>query len=113
MAKRPEHIQVGPYGCRVLADVGALLATQLACGDRRVGSFSNHALTITIDPTMAPDMQAETLLHETLHAVLEAAGMPGGKHDVEEWLQHATPGLLGVLRANPALVAYLLAPDGA
>lgn len=56
------------------------------------------------------DKARETLLHETLHAVIGTARIPPfGDHDDEETLVGAlAPVLLAVIRDNPALVAALI-----
>ncbi len=107
----PWTLTVGPYRVRVVRDAPALLDVQATRGDRRIGDFSNRALAITIDPALAPDIAAETLLHEMLHAVIEASGVRAPELDAEGWIAAASPGLLAALRGNPSLVAYLLEPD--
>jgi hypothetical protein len=111
MTMIPSVIKVGPYRVRVSLDADALARTRVLKGDRRIGEFSNIDLTILIDDECAPDLLAETLLHETIHAVFEVVGGCRGEHDSEAWIQYAAPTLLAVLRDNPALVAYLLDPE--
>ena len=48
----------------------------------------------------------EILLHETVHTCVPAA-LEAGLHTEEEFVTGITPALLGVLKDNPGLLAYL------
>lgn len=103
MADFPTSIKVGPFHYRVVED--ADLVGRDRCGEIRYGT-----LTIALSPNTAPDRQAETLLHEVLHAVweigLDVVSEP--KHNTETVIERLSPHLLSVLRDNPDLVAYLV-----
>lgn len=51
----------------------------------------------------------DTLLHEVMHAVLRQQGRTYTKAE-ELYVTSLATGLLGTLRSNPKLAAYLLAP---
>jgi hypothetical protein len=61
-----------------------------------------------LDPDLAPDQMADTLLHETMHAVLTVTAPTLTKCDQEGFIQHLSGMLLATLRENPVLVAYIL-----
>jgi hypothetical protein len=54
-----------------------------------------------------PDGIRETLLHEILHACFREAGGPLKGDTEEKAIRALAANLLGVLRHNPALIAYL------
>lgn len=63
---------------------------------------------------VSEDKARETLLHETLHAVIGTARIPpfGDEHGGEEdFVSMLAPLLLDTLRDNPDLVRALLAPN--
>lgn len=61
---------------------------------------------------VGPDVQRETILHETLHAVFYLHKLDrylsSKEDDGEEFIDALSPALLAVLRQNPALVRYLM-----
>lgn len=99
--KPPKHVDVGPHRYKVKVDrTGAL-------GDAgRSGQCSPSRLTITLDDGQAGTQLADSLLHELTHALLQAADLD---EEVEERVCSILgPGLLGLLRSNPDLVAYVV-----
>lgn len=101
--KPPKRVTVAPHVYTVeWAKPSGLDHEQYGCTD--VGRT-----TITLAPGMSGSMQRDTLLHEVLHAALDQTGWAhrlGSKR--EELLVRAlAPVLLGVLRDNPRLVAWL------
>ena len=52
--------------------------------------------------------EQDTLLHETLHAVLRQQGRPWTQAE-EELVTALAPGLLAVMHDNPKLIAWLTA----
>ena len=123
----PTRIRVGPLTYRVLWDAEEIRrAGQDVPGDGSVSAYSNHRRAIiALDPSEAPDVLRHSLLHEVLHCVLRLSGVWPDQHardhvhsrepasiDVEEFVVAATAGpLLGVLRDNPDLLAYLTADE--
>lgn len=70
---------------------------------------------ILLSPGLAPDLLAETVLHEVLHAIVDAAGLGDelvdkgteAKLDEEDIVRRMAPVLLSVLRENLRLVDWL------
>jgi hypothetical protein len=65
------------------------------------------AAKIAVWPDLSPCLQAEVLLHETLHAVWEAVAL-GETAEEEAAVTGLTRGLTQVLRDNPAWLAAIL-----
>jgi len=114
--KPPKLIQLGAYRMRVRVDQARLDAHAAETGSRLAGQSNFAQQRISLSEAMAPDYARDTLLHEVLHMSLRLAGIDpdadakAGLEDVEERTVMAMSGvLLGVLRDNPELVAYLLA----
>lgn len=107
----PGAVQIGPLRYRVITDKVAVAKMQAdASNPRCMGHQDSGFQTITIDPSTAPDTQAETLLHEVLHAIWGVTGMsnhPVDKHD-EYVITALAPALLDCLRRNPELVKALV-----
>lgn len=106
----PRRVTVGPHVVRVLADDVDAVNRLRHEGDR--GRCDMQALTIQVDePGLAPSAAAEALLHEVLHAVTEVAGLTavdGIDERLEAVVTAMAPTLLGVIRANPTLIEYLV-----
>lgn len=98
MPARPRSINVcgRPYTVRTATLVNAY------------GECDGDAGAIRIDPAACNSLAAEqdTVLHEVLHAICRQQGRAYTKTE-ERFVTSITPGLLSVLRSNPALVAYL------
>lgn len=109
----PAVVEVGPHPYAVTAEELAWLRVFAeTAAEGLVGQTDHNLLTITIDPKLAPAMARDTLLHEVLHAVFSAVGVSRdlGASKEEDAVNRIAPALLDVLRRNPPLVAYLLAP---
>ena len=72
--------------------------------DGEYGECDFRHTTLKVSPKQSGDGQQDTLLHEVMHAIAEEMQFPMSERTV----RGAATGLLMVLRANPALVAYLL-----
>lgn len=82
--------------------------TQEMSEDRALGLCMVDRAVIFVDEALDPQQKAETLLHETLHAVWHVMCLPP-KLDEEKAVTGLPKGLAGVLRDNPELVKFLLA----
>lgn len=72
------------------------------------GRTDPMSATITLNGTQQVDQYRDTLLHEVLHAIISAYGVPMGGPDSEEAiLKTLTPALLDVLCDNPELITAL------
>jgi hypothetical protein len=100
----PASIVVGPHVYRVVMVPAGVLADSGSAG-----TTNPQALTIAVCEEQARSQLADTLLHELAHALVASVGLD---EDVEERVCLALgPGLLGLLRGNPELVAYVTARD--
>lgn len=104
MPTLPPTVQVGPLEL-------SLVYEEL---DGTLGELRGAELELAVDPEQADDQLADTVLHELLHAVigqtsLWSEGGPLTDPAVEEVVVAAlTPWLLGIVRDNPDLVAFLV-----
>lgn len=71
--------------------------------DGDYGECNYRHTTIKVSPKQSADSQADTLLHEILHAISEELQYPLQ----EKQVRLTATALMSVMRANPALVAYL------
>jgi hypothetical protein len=80
-----------------------------------MGRTAHHLGEIYIKPGMSPSQLRDTLLHEIMHCIYSSGlgiNLSNIRHvdDLDEYLvSTVTPWLLGVLRDNPDVLAYLLA----
>lgn len=93
-------------------DAAEHLAREDEMSDRLYGMSDPSRALIAIRPGMAEGWTKQTLIHEILHQVFRQSGIGGLTADDEESIiRHLEGGLIGVLRDNPELVAYLSAGD--
>lgn len=112
MSDLPKTVRVGPFHYRVISDESALRKFEHDKSSM-YGGYSDHGLLeICIDPSKAPDYQAETLWHELKHCVVATVGWREGALKEEEMISRTAAMELATLRDNPELVAYLLDPEG-
>lgn len=71
------------------------------------GDCCRPTLTIRVDLTAPPTDQADTLLHEALHAIWQVYGLPAKVTEEEAATRLAGP-LLALLRDNPEVVKAVL-----
>lgn len=108
----PSRVQIGPSRFMVDASVEAIRRERAEEGDANSGAYLHYnKQTIVVDPTMAPDAVARSLLHEVLHGLFHLAGRADdtrqGTLGTEQLVTVLAPLLLDLLRRNPVLVAYL------
>lgn len=112
VSKLPKRVKVGPFRYSVAVGGVEWDQARLASNDPDLVGHADHAtLTIAMRPGLVPGAEREVLLHEILHACSNAAGQPLECMSHEEAEENAVrvlaPPLLGVLRDNPAVIAYL------
>lgn len=102
--KLPKHVTVGPHRYRIRSTgKSTLLDLQGLMG--QTDSRSNEIL---VSPDQSDGQQADTLLHEILHAAYDQTSLRRLDAEAEEAVVSAlTPILLGVLRNNPDIVKVL------
>ena len=100
---RPRFIQIGSVRYEVAPD-------ELE-DDGAFGKLLKKGQKILVQRAQAPDCERDTVLHETMHAILFHTGTLSGMNwtsDQEEAIVSAiTPLLLDTLQRNPKLVSYL------
>ena len=80
---------------------------------RSTARYDPEPNRITIKPGLHPDQEADTLLHELIHALTGSTGLTASgavleDSDTAEIVTAAlAPALLDMLRRNPDLVTYL------
>lgn len=109
----PETIQVGPIRWRIAYSQETTDKMREASDHpRQMGECDVVTATLTIAVGMPDDVERETVLHETLHAIQAVLGNPvehkRGSDLEEAFVASTSPLLLDTLRRNPALVTYLL-----
>lgn len=115
MTSRPTRLVIGGYSYAV-EDGRGLIRTE--------GEHWRTRGRIVLDPVLdaSPDRQREVLVHEILHAIRDNGGhdeeteVDPDDHkehmrEVENFICSVDWGLVEALRANPDLVAYLVARE--
>ena len=107
-SRLPRSLRIGPYTYTLRVDDAAILAYQAQAGEivgalTHLESFEMKFASTSSGPS--------TVLHEVLHVLMDQSGLAQrlGDEREEDTIQSLDHLLLGVLRANPALVAYLVA----
>lgn len=97
----PENVRVGPHTYRVVVVPDGILE-----GSGSDGTCNPRHLVIALDQGQPATQMADTLLHELCHAMLATVKTDD---DTEEAVCLAlAPALLGLLRDNPVLMAWLI-----
>ena len=109
MNKPPSRVKIGHRSYRITSSPQAHLEAEAKEGQRLWGRIDHSQQTITLDPQMGANHAPEVLLHEVLHGVISLTGglTPKDTETEDGIITRLQNGLLGVLRENPALVAYL------
>ena len=97
----PRRVTVGPFVYTVT------VADEL--DEQRMGMVDFRHQTIDLLRDQPPMQMRDTLLHEVMHAVVRFAGLD--MEENERVVAALSSILLMVLRANPRLVAHLVAAD--
>lgn len=98
--KPPASVRLGPHRWTIRR--GAIDAD-----GELYGRTLERELTILLAPTV-PSQERDTLLHELLHACWAQTGLDFEDDEQERVVGALAPWLLGALRDNPRLVAFLL-----
>ncbi|WP_329492529.1 hypothetical protein OG618_37180 (plasmid) [Kitasatospora sp. NBC_01246] len=110
----PGRLRVGHLLYTVVLD-NAVINEENTRSQRTLSGYSDSTeQRIALRADLAPDYEAEVVVHEVLHQCLRVAGIDpdadaaAGLKDVEERTVNALAGpLLAALRDNPALIDYL------
>lgn len=113
--KKPRNVKIGHVTYAIHFDTGVLDHYAVQMQRDLAGASNTSDAVIVVRPTLPPDIQAETLLHEILHQCLGVAGcdpnqaVAEGCKDIEEKTVWSMAGvLLDVLRDNPDVLKFLL-----
>ena len=106
-ARVPERLQVGPFAFTVTTDASAVARMRHEANDGRYAQTDLSHLQITVDAELPAGQVRDSMLHETLHAVIATAGGWPKELSEEDAVRRFAPLLLDTLRRNPHLVAFL------
>ena len=102
---KEEHLKI-KIAARTFT-VSPMTETEFNAGDC-VGYTQPNAGKIAIYPDIPPDHQAETLIHELIHAAWYAYGLPA-KATEEQVAQGLGAAFAQILRDNPLLIGKVVA----
>src|SRR5690242_2885070 len=95
-----KSVRIGPFDIKIKLLEGEARDTCL-------GTFSDTTMSISLrDKFETQQQEAETFLHELLHAVFSVAGIHD-KDSHERTVALLSTSLAGVFRDNPELIAWL------
>lgn len=103
----PKRLTLGPFTVRVKRK-------NLEKLSGNYGAYDPSQQLIHLEKTLAPELLAETLLHESLHGCWAQTSLTKRyeEEQEEEIIRALSPRLLALLRDNPLLVAYMLTAGG-
>ena len=97
---RPDVVRVMGRNYVVLFEDDSLLGTE------NLGLCNNHQFIIVIKDGQHPIEEADTLLHEILHAIWYCMSVSMGGADEEQIVRRLASGMLSVMMDNPELLKY-------
>ena len=101
--KHPTKLRIGAYTYQVKMD------PKLSEVANVLGTCLSDSLIILVDHNLPDELEAETLLHEALHAIWHQTSLAKKYNDEEEeyivW--QISPHIFRMLRENPRLVEWL------
>lgn len=103
MKALPKTLKVGAFDYSV--EAWDSLAAEASMN---YGRCSLLELKIQVAENLAPQHQAETFLHEMLHAVCQQQSILHDAEDQEEVVRPIALGLAAVMRDNPDAIRWLL-----
>lgn len=98
--KRPEHVRVMGRDYLIVYEDSSVLGTD------NLGRCHNNACVIGIQEGQHPIEEADTILHEILHAIWYCMSISEGGADEESVVRRMASGQLQVYMDNPHLLAY-------
>jgi Zn-dependent peptidase ImmA (M78 family) len=90
------------YEVQTVRLLGQDIDVEYVKGLEDYGNFEQKNATIFIDSELTLQPMQDTLLHEIMHAILQAY-----EKDTEVLVRILTPALLGLLKDNPHLIKFL------
>ena len=103
-----KHVKLRPRIIKVLGRAYVIsYEPALNLGVPNVGLCDNSNLVIHVLDGQHPVEEADTLIHELLHAIWFIMSIDHGGMDEESVVRRLASGLIGVFLENPDLLAYL------
>lgn len=103
-----KHVKLRPRIIKVLGRAYVIsYEPALNLGVPTVGLCDNSNLVIHVLDGQHPIEEADTLIHELLHAIWFIMSIDHGGLDEEAVVRRLSSGLIGVFLDNPALLTYL------
>jgi hypothetical protein len=107
--KVPKYIAWRPDVIRVMGrNFSVTYQFPSPMGDGALGLCNNAAMTIDIQEGQHPIEEADTLLHEVMHAVWFVMSASMGGADEEVIVRRMSTGLTGIFMDNPHFLRYLI-----
>lgn len=100
----PTSVRIGPHDWTV-----KLWDEQAAGNTQALGLCDKHTCTILIMEGMAPQKEAEVLMHEIIHAIYDVGGLRYLEHQEEAVVNAMGYHMVGIVRDNPDLMDYFAA----
>lgn len=103
-----KHVKLRPRSLRIMGKtytVSYVYEGEIALSN--LGQTDNRKLLICIQDGLAPVEEADTLIHETFHAIWYTMGIGHGPYDEESIVHRMSSGLLQVYLDNPEFLKYL------
>lgn len=97
-----------PKSIRVLGRNVEIVRRPKKAMPNHVGSWHSLRMRINVREGQLPHDEADTLLHEVLHAILHCQGRENGGDEEETYVRAIATGLLVVLRENPEFTKWLV-----
>lgn len=103
-----KHHKLRPSQIRVLGrDYQVIFDYESPLGLESLGTCNNQLMLIAIKEGQHPVEEADTLIHEILHAVWYTMSISMGGAGEEEVVRRMASGLTAVMLDNPQLLKYL------
>jgi hypothetical protein len=103
----PDVVRIGALDYTVTTDAEAHLVAEDEMSSRLYGMSDKSSQRIQIRPGMAPGFTRQIMLHEIVHQLFDDSGLELDNQVEEQICLSLQAPLLGVLRDNPDLVAWL------
>lgn len=105
-----KHLKLRPNSVRVMGRIYLIeYLPSNTLGTECVGLCDHRKLLISIMDGQHPVEEADTLLHEVMHAVFFAMSIAEGGADEEQVVRRMATGLMSIFMDNPAFLKYFSA----
>lgn len=105
-----KHVKLRPKSVRVMGrDYQIMFDHDSPLEMMNLGSCNNQLMLIAVKENQHPVEEADTLIHEIMHAIWYTMHISGSGAGEEEVVRRMASGFLQVLMDNPGLLKYLQA----